>query len=103
MLQPLDGPATQGTLSITDASVVEAKVGASALKNRKVVTVQPIDGKIYVYFGDDTASAPNSTTVGSDGLVVYKNAKESFEAGQQQPIYLLSVSGTVNVKLVERA
>lgn len=103
MLQPLDGPAAQTTLTVNTSTVQEAKVGASALSRRGVVTIQPVDGKIYVYFGDDTASAPNAATVIAEGLVVFKNAKESYEAGSQQPIYILAVSGTVDVKVVERA
>lgn len=103
MLQPLDGPSLQTTLTVNTSTVQEAKVGGSALSYRKVVTLQPTSGKIYVYFGDDTSSAPNAATVIADGLVIYKNAKESFEAGQKQPVYILAESGSVTVKVVERA
>lgn len=103
MLQPLDGPSAQATISVTDSVVQEIKVSSSALENRKVVTIQPIDGRVYVYFGDDTASAPSATTVSDDGLLVFRFAKESFEAGDQQPVYVLAESGTVSVKIVERA
>lgn len=103
MLQPLDGPSSQTTLTVNTSTVQEAKVGGSALESRKVVTLQPTSGKIYVYFGDDTASAPNAATVIANGLVIFKNAKESFEAGQKQPVYILAVTGSVTVKVVERA
>lgn len=103
MLQPLDGPSKQYTISVDTSTVKEIKFGSSTLSCRKVITLQPIDGKIYVYFGDDTISPPNSSTVINDGMIVFKNAKESFEAGEKQPVYILSLSGTVNVKVVERA
>jgi len=103
MLQPLDGPAAQTTLSANTTVVQEIKVGGSPLSARKVITVQPTSGRVYVYFGDDTASAPSAGTVSSNGIVVFKNAKETFEAGEKQPVYVLAVSGTVSVKIVERA
>lgn len=101
-LYPLDGPATQDTISVNSSTVQEAKVGGSAFEDRKVVTLQPVDGKIYVYFGDGV-STPSSATVIADGFIQYKNEKCSYEATHRQAIFILSVSGTVNVKIAERA
>ena len=102
MLSPLDGPASQGTLSsVGTVTVVEAKVGVSALAERKVVTFQG-DDKFYVYFGDG-ASTPSAATVAANGFTAFKNALVTFEASNQQPLYVLSVTGTVNIKIVERA
>jgi len=86
-----DGPAVQGTLSVT-AVEQEIKVGASALEDRKVVTVQPTNGRVYVSF-----------QTGIAGFLVYKNQMASFEASDKQPIYIISVTGTVSVKIAERA
>lgn len=102
MLQPLDGPSDQTSVSVDTITVVEAKVGGSPLAERKVVTLQPTDGKIRVYFGDGGA-APSAATVASDGLLQFKNAKESYEASDSQSVYILAETGTVNVIVVERA
>lgn len=100
-LIPLDGPAQQTTLTVNTSTVQEAK-GATALPERKVVTIQPTTGKIYVYFGDG-ASVPSAATVIADGFVQFKNARDSYEASDTQKIYILAVTGTVTVKVAERA
>lgn len=99
---PLDGPSAQATIAVGTGSVVEAKAGGSTLSERKVITLQPLNGKVYVYFGDDGA-APAAGTVSANGLVVFKNAKESYEASASQKVYLLAVTGTVNVAVAERS
>lgn len=101
MLQPLDGPATQDTLTLTSATVQEARVGGSAFSERKVVTLQA-DQKFYVYFGDGT-STPSAATVAADGIEIAKSAIASFEASDKQPLFVLAVSTTANLKVVERA
>jgi hypothetical protein len=99
---PLDGPSLQTTLSVNTTTVQEVKVGASAITERKVVTIMPTSGKIYVYFGGD-AGVPSAATVIAHGLIQYKNAMCSYEASDSQPIYILSLTGTTTVKIVERA
>jgi len=101
MLQPLDGPSSQGVISVDTITVKEAKIGGSALIERKVITMQG-DGKFYVYFGDGV-STPSAATVTSDGFVQFKNATQSWEAGELQKVYLIADSGTVNVRISERA
>jgi len=101
MFQPLDGPSAHATLSVDTTTVQEVKVGASALEERKVVTIQP-SNKIYIYFGDGI-SAPSSATVVANGMTLFKDALMSFEATCMQPVYILSVSGTVVVRIAERA
>lgn len=98
---PLDGPSAQTTLTVDTTTVQEAIAGGSPLAERKVVTVQG-DGRFYVYFGDGTG-APSAATVSSDGIRLFSNQVSSFEATNQQAIYLLAVSGTVDVKVIERA
>ena len=102
MLQPLDGPSDQGKLSVTDAAVTEVKISASVLSERKVVTLQPTDGKVRVYFGDGSG-APLLSTVASDGFLVFKNQITSFEAAESQSVYVCAESGTVQVVVAERA
>ena len=93
-LLPLDGPAEQTVLSVTTTQV-EAKVGTTAFSERKVVTLQPLDGKIRVFFKTGLAN--------SSGLLVHKNQIISLEAADTQPIYIAAESGTVNVVVAERA
>lgn len=101
MLQPLDGPSLQGVLSVGTGAVVEAKVSSNIYDGRKVITIQPL-GKLYVYFADD-GETPSVSDVSTKGFIHFKNAKESYEVGDKQKVYLLSASGTIDVKLAERA
>ena len=101
MLQPLDGPASQTTLTVTSASVAEVKVGGSALVERKVVTLYP-DEKIYIYFGDGI-STPTVSNLQNDGIQLAKRQLVTLEAADTQFLYTLAVSTTSNVKVVERA
>jgi len=101
MFQALDGPSAQTKLTaVGTATVVEARVGAATLVDRQAVTLQP-DGNMKVYFSDGTV--PSAATVLANGLDHFKNAKETYEAGEKQIIYLLATTGTINVIVVERA
>jgi len=101
--QPLDGPSKQFSLSVGTGTVIEVKkTGEDPLTDRQVITLQPLDGYIYVYFGDGE-STPSPATVAADGFEHYKRLKDSYEAGPEQPVYILAKSGTVNVKVAERA
>lgn len=102
MLLPLDGPSKQLVIAVDTVTVVEAKADTTRLDESKVVVIQPLNGKVYAYFGNDS-TVPNAATVADHGIVIFKNAKESYEASKSQHIYLLSVSGTVNVAVIERA
>jgi hypothetical protein len=102
MGQALDGPAKQGIISATTASVTEVKIGASAFDERKVVTIQPLGGTIRVYFADE-GIVPSAATVGSDGLQHFKRQKDTYEATCTQTLYIVAESGTFDVVIVERA
>jgi len=102
MLQPLDGPSTQDKIAVTDTVVVELKAGASPLEDRQVITIQPLDGNIRIYFGDGTTT-PSASTVLQKGFKQTKLAKESYEAGDKQKVYVISESGTTNVIFAERS
>jgi len=101
MLQPLDGPSLQTNESVDTVTVVKLPTG-SELEERKVLTIQPIDGKLWVYFGDGGA-APSAATVAADGFEHGKRALHSYEASDTQKIYILSQSGTVDVRFAERS
>lgn len=101
MFLPLDGPSLQGRTTITSTTPVRVRVGVAELAERKVVTIQPLSGKIYVYFGDGV-NTPNALTV-ANGFVQSKNSIHSYEASNQQEIYILALQGTVDVVFAERA
>lgn len=102
MLQPLDGPSKQGNISVDTAVVQEVKSGASALTERKIITLQPTDGNVYVYFADEGV-VPNAATVIANGFIQYKRSINSYEASNSQLVYILAESGTVEVRFAERA
>lgn len=102
MLLPLDGPAKPAVLSVGTATPVEVKAGGSAFEERKVITLQSLEGKFYVYFADQ-GETPNAATVASTGVVQVKNAKESYEATGAQAVFVLSTSGTIDIRIFERA
>lgn len=92
MFLPLDGPGVSGSLNVT-TSAAELKVNASALEDRKVVTIQPLDGDVY--FGYD------SSVTSSTGTKVFKGQYFPLEAGDQLTVYLVADSGTVDVRITE--
>lgn len=99
--QKLDGPAKQYSLSVTTSVVVEV-VNVSALDERAVVTIQPLDSDIWVYFGDGI-NTPTVSNLQNSGFLHFKKSMDSYEAGSQQKLYILAVSGTTSVRIAERA
>lgn len=100
--EPLDGPSVQGVLSLVGtATPIEVKSGASAYEERKVVTLQS-DGKFYLFFGEDGVT-PSAATVAAQGFTVFKDQLQTVEASCKQPLYVLSTSGTIDVRIAERA
>ena len=102
MSAALDGPAKQGLISVTTGSASEVKIGASAFSERKVITLQPLGGTIRVYFADEGV-VPSAGTVSSDGVRHFKNQKDTYEATNQQVLYIISESGSFDVVVIERA
>jgi len=99
----LAGPSVQGKLASVDTTtVVELKVGASVLDDRKVVTLQS-DASFFLYFGDDSLSAPSAATVIADGFTIFASQLMTYEIKPTQPIYALAVAGTVNIRVAERS
>lgn len=103
MFQPLDGPAKQYKLTVTSTVVLElVKPTESALEERKVVVVNPQDGKIKIFFGDGITT-PSPATIASDGMLIYKNSRDTFEATNSQPLFILADTSDVDVIVIERA
>lgn len=97
----LDGPSAQGSITANTTTAQEFKVGASALDERKVIEIQPIDGNIYIYFGD--GSTPSAATVVNNGFLLRKERTRILEAGPAQQVFAVAVTGTVDVRFAERA
>lgn len=102
MIEALDGPSKPFVVTIDATTPVEVKSGIGPLEDRKVITMQG-DGKFYVYFANENEGIPSSADVSTKGFIHYKNAKESYEAADSQPIYILAVTPSVNVRIAERA
>lgn len=91
MIFPLDGPSAQSSISVT-TSPQEVKAGVSPLAERKVITVQPVNGTIRVTFES-----------GKPGFYLLQGGFYSFEATDKQPLYAYTDSGTVTAIIAERA
>lgn len=108
MFKPLDGPAKSGKLlNVGTATPIEVKVGATSWEDRQVIVLQstkkdsPDYGDFYVYFADE-GETPNAATVSDIGFFQSKNAKEGYEAGPSQTVWVLSDSGTIHIRMSER-
>lgn len=102
MIQPLDGPAIQFILSsVGTTTPVKAQEGVNPFPERQVVTLQG-DGKFYVYFAN-ASETPTNTDISTKGFTQSKDAIRSYEAGDQQILYVLAEAGTVNIRGAERA
>jgi hypothetical protein len=99
---PLDGPSTQFAISLTSTTVQEVKSGSSALDERKLITLLPTNGKIYIYFGDGSTT-PSANDVQTKGFPHPTNALRSYEASSTQEVYIVADTGTVDVRASERA
>jgi hypothetical protein len=102
MIEALDGPSKPFVVTIDNITPVEVKSGTDPLEDRKVITMQG-DGKFYVYFADENDGIPSAADVSTKGFIHYKNAKESYEAADSQPVYILAVVPNVDVRIAERA
>ena len=100
MFQPLDGPSKQFSLTVTNTVVKKLQKDTDPYDERKVITYQA-DGNFYLYFGD-TGAAPTAGTVAADGFLV-KKGMETIEASCTQLVYVLAVTGSVDIKGAERA
>ena len=94
MIRAVDGPGVHGAISVS-TTPVEVKVGASALSERTMVTIQPLDGDIYYGYDNSVSS--------SNGTKIFENQTEPFEAGDQLTIWVVAESGTVDVRITEVA
>jgi len=93
MYLPLDGPALNEALSVSSA--VEVKAGASKLDERKVITIQPIDGDIWFGF--------SSSDLSTKGSLIKQGQYFLLACSAQPAAYVHADSGTVDVRISEIA
>lgn len=107
MLQPLNGPSKSSKLSsVTASTAVEVKAGASAFDDRQIVTMQSTSedtnsGAFWVYFADE-GETPSAATVSANGFYHPEDSVRSYEAARTQAIWVVSVTGTVDIRFSER-
>jgi len=87
----IDGPGVYGTITV-NTSAVEAKVGASVLEGRKVLTIISLDRDIY--WGYD------SSVTTATGTPLLKKQPMSLEFTDSVAIYLIS-TGSTDVRINE--
>jgi len=92
MLLQLDGPAVYGALNVT-TTAQEVKVGTSPIVERKVVTIQPLDGDLY--FGYD------SSVTTSNGTKIFQGQVYALEASDLLTIFVIAEAGTIDVRITE--
>ena len=84
-----------GALSVS-TSAVEAKVGASALTNRKTLTVFN-NSNNTLYWGY------SNTVTTSTGTPLFKSQQIVWDCGSNTHIYLIAASGSNDVRITENA
>lgn len=89
----INGPSYYGAISVSTTPTL-LKVGASVYSERIEVSFQPLDGDIY--YGFD--SSVSYTT----GTKVFRYQLITLESGPLETIYLVTESGTVDVRITER-
>lgn len=91
MYELVNGPVVYGSLTVS-TSAVEAKVGASAASERKLLGIQPLTGPVYLGF--------DSSVTTSNGIKIFKNQHFILELSDMASAYLIS-SNSVNVRIFE--
>jgi len=101
MFQPLNGPSLQDSVALTDNTVFRVKVGATEMAERDVVSIYPVDGDIWIFFGDGI-NVPTAANVKGKGFPQPVGSLRTYEATDTQEIYIVADSGTVDVRFAER-
>lgn len=86
---------TNGAITVSTSSI-EAKVGVSALSNRKNLTVHN-NGSGIIYWGY------SSGVTTSNGTPIFKDQFVSWDIGPNTSVYLIASSGGHNVRITENA
>lgn len=99
--EELDGPSAHDKVNITSSTPYRLKKGATELRGRKVITIQALTGSVYAYF-----AGSNEVPLASDvqkGFVIKKGGERTYEASHTQWVYVLAVTGSVDISFAERS
>lgn len=86
MFQALDGPAESIRKTISSSEVLA--VNSSALEDRQMVSIQPLDGDVYLSY-ISPASQSNAF------MKVFKGQYAELERSSSLPIYIVADTGSV--------
>jgi hypothetical protein len=89
----INSSGVEGAITVT-TTAIEAKVGASRLVNRKLLTVFN-NGSQPIYFGY------NSTVTTASGTPIVKDQSASWDVGDGLGVWLIASSGSHNVRVTE--
>ena len=92
MFIPLNGPAVNNNATV-GSTAVEAKVGATILEDRKIVTIQPLSDHLYFGYSSGVTSL--------NGTKIFKGQVYTLEATDQLPIWIISASEDNDVRITE--
>lgn len=92
MYELVNGPVVYGSLTVS-TSAVEVKVGADKLSERKLLGIQPLTGPVYLGF--------DSSVTTSTGILIFKNQHFILELSDMASAFLISASGSINVRIFE--
>jgi len=91
----ISGSGTEGAITV-GTSAIEAKVGASALTNRKLLTIFN-NSDATIYWGR------TSSVTSSSGTPIYEKQMFTFTVASNAPIYLIASASGKNVRVTESA
>lgn len=92
MILSLDGPAVSSSQSISTS--VEVKVGGTALDERKMISVQPLDGNVFLSYNTPATSA-------NGFMKIFQGQYVEVERGNTLPVYIIAETGTVETLIGE--
>lgn len=90
----LDGPGYNKALSVT-TTAVEVVYDTNPLTERKIITIQPLDGDIYYGYSDGVTT--------SNGSKIFMNQFFPIEVGSDLRVWIIASTGTVDVRITEVA
>lgn len=92
MISALDGPALSSSQSISTS--VEVKVGGSALDERKMISIQPLDGDVFISYNTPATSA-------NSFMKVFQGQYVELERSDSLAVYIVADVGTVETLIGE--
>ena len=90
----LDGPGYNKALSVT-TTAQEVVYDTTPLSERKIITIQPLNGDIYYGYSNGVTT--------SNGTKIFSNQFFPLEVGPELRVWVITATGTVDVRISEVA